>query len=97
MGLDEQFEHDDIITTVSFLIYKDCLLPSLQNKDRNSVIALSYFRAELTLWQLIYEQCRSIEAAHIDKMKKTYCKFVSFPCFVITVQYQFKIHPLASV
>ena len=70
LGLDEQFEHDDIITIISFLIYKDWLLPSLQNKDRNSVIALSYFKAELTLRQRIYEECRSIEAAHIDKMKK---------------------------
>ena len=70
LGLDEQFEHDDIITTISFLVYKDWLLPSLQNKDRNSVIALSYFKAELTLRQRIYEECRSIEAAHIDKMKK---------------------------
>ena len=60
LGLDEEFEHDDIITIVSFLIYKDWLLPSLQNKDRNSVIALSYFKAELTLRQQIYEKCRSI-------------------------------------
>ena len=70
LGLDEQFEHNDIITIISFLIYKDWLMPSLQNKDRNSVIALSYFKAELTLRQRIYEECRSIEAAHIDKMKK---------------------------
>ena len=69
LGLDEQFEHDDIITIVSFLIYKDWLLPSLQNKDRNSVIALSFFIAELTLRQQIYEKCRSIKAAHIDKIK----------------------------
>ena len=83
LGLDEQFEHDDIITIVSFLIYKDWLLPSLQNKDRNSVIALSYFKAELTLRQRIYEECRSIEVAHIDKMKKTYCEFVSAKVFLI--------------
>ena len=55
LGLDEQCEHDDIITIVSFLIYKDWLLPSLQNKNRNSTIALSYFKAELTLRQQIYE------------------------------------------
>ena len=69
LGLDEHCEHDDIITIVSFLIYKDWLLPSLQNKNRNSTIALSYFKAELTLRQQIYEKCRSIKAAHIDKMK----------------------------
>ena len=69
LGLDEKCEHDDIITIVSFLIYKDWLLPSLQNKNRNSIIALSYFKAELTLRQWIYEKCRSIKAAHIDKMK----------------------------
>ena len=69
LGLDEQCEHDDIITILSFLIYKDWLLPSLQNKNRNSTIALSYFKAELTLPQQIYEKCRSIKAAHIDKMK----------------------------
>ena len=33
LGLDDQFEHDDILKIVSFLIYKDWLLPSLQNKD----------------------------------------------------------------
>ena len=48
LGLDEQCEHDDIITIVSFLIYKDWLLPSLQNKNRKSTIALSYFKTELT-------------------------------------------------
>ena len=48
LGLDEQFEHDDRITIVSFLIYRVWLLPSLQNNYRNSVIALSYFKAELT-------------------------------------------------
>ena len=49
LGVDEDFDHDNIATILCFLIYKEWLLLSLENKERNNVATLEYFKAELTL------------------------------------------------
>ena len=54
LGLEVAFEHDDVFTIVCFLIYKEWLLLSLENKDRNPVIALEYYKAE---FQIISAHC----------------------------------------
>ena len=43
------FDHDNIATIICFLIYKEWLLLSLENKERNNVATLEHFKAELTL------------------------------------------------
>ena len=50
LGLDGQLEHDDIIKMFLFFLYKHWLLPSLQNKNRKSIIAL---KSVGLLWQHI--------------------------------------------
>ena len=35
LGVDEGFDHDNIATILCFLIYKEWLLLSLENKERN--------------------------------------------------------------
>ena len=69
MHKDEGFDHDNIATILCFLIYKEWLLLSLENKERNDVATLEYFKAELTLRGQIYEKCKCIKVAHIDKLR----------------------------
>ena len=45
------------------------MLLSLENKERNNVATLEYFKAELTLRGQIYEKCKCIKVAHIDKLR----------------------------
>ena len=47
MGLDPLFEYDAIATIVSFLIYKEWLLSSLENKQRNVNLDTIYYKSEL--------------------------------------------------
>ena len=41
LGVDNTYEYDNIVTIVSFLIYKEWLLSSLVNKSRNSILIYS--------------------------------------------------------
>ena len=67
--VDEDFEHDNIATILCFLIYKEWLLLSLENKERTCVAKLEHFKAELTLRGQIYEKCKCIKVAHMDKFR----------------------------
>ena len=51
-----------------FSYVQEWLLLSLENKEINTVAALEYFEAELTLRGQIYEKCKCIKVAHIDKL-----------------------------
>ena len=46
-----------IITVVSFLIYKEWLVLSLENESRSRTIVLQYFEDELSTRLKIYESC----------------------------------------
>ena len=51
-------EYNNIVTLVSFLIYKERLVLSLEGKSRNSNnIVLQYFKNELLTRLKIYELC----------------------------------------
>ena len=69
LGIEEDFDYDSIATILCFLIYKEWLLLSLENKKRNSVTALEYFKCELTLRQRIYEKCECIKLAHKNNLR----------------------------
>ena len=45
-----------MLTLVSFLVYKEWLLLSLENKLRNNRIVLDYYKQELLLRLKIYER-----------------------------------------
>ena len=49
LGLDEHFDHGSVTTLICFLTYKEWLLLSLENRKRNPVIALEYFKNEIKL------------------------------------------------
>ena len=69
LGLDEHFKFDCIATIVSFLVYKEWLLLSLENKKRNSNIVLEFIKQELTFRLNIYEQCNCIQEAHVQNLQ----------------------------
>ena len=68
LGLDNLFREDSILSVISFLIYKEWLVLSLENKQRNANICLAYFKNELSLRIEIYKMCKCIDMEHIDKL-----------------------------
>ena len=57
LGVHGSSDYDNLITLVSFLIYKEWLVLSLENKSRSSSIVLQYFKEELSTRLKIYESC----------------------------------------
>ena len=64
-GLDKLFKEDAVVTLMCFLIYKECLLLSLENKKRNTSINLSYYKSELLLRTEIYKLCKYINQEYM--------------------------------
>ena len=70
LWLDELFDHGSVTTLICFLIYKEWLLLSLENRKRNPVICLHYFKNEIKLRIQIYEKCTCINPIHIQRLKE---------------------------
>ena len=68
LGLDPSFEYDEIATIVSFLIYKEWLLSSLESKHRSTNLDKIYYKSELQLRIDIYKLCRCIDQNHVDNL-----------------------------
>lgn len=66
LGFDENFDHNAIVTIVTFLIYKEWLLKSLEHKNRAIPLSLEHFKAELQLRLKIYEHCNSVGQRHVE-------------------------------
>ena len=69
LGLDSGFQYNRIVTLTSFLIYKQWLQYSFENKARNNVMSMLYLKNELSLRYEIYKLCKSIPSAHIDNIQ----------------------------
>ena len=68
LGLDVEFDYDCIVTLVCFIIYKQWLILSLNDKGRNSIAAYASFKEELLLRSSIYQGCKSISNEHIENI-----------------------------
>ena len=68
LGLDPLFEYDSITTIIGFLIYKEWLLLSLENKQRNAGLNMMYYKSELQLRTEIYKLCKCIDQNHVDNL-----------------------------
>ena len=71
LGVDQLCEYNNIVTLVSFLIYKEWLVLSLEGKPRNGIILLQYFKEELLTRLKIYEKCTKFsmkDIANIDAL-----------------------------
>jgi hypothetical protein len=58
MGTDSLFYYNRVLTLVSFLIYKEWLVLSLESKCRTNTLSLMHFKAELELRCAIYRKCK---------------------------------------
>ena len=64
---DGNFQSNNIvITLVSFLIYKDWLLHSLESKKRPTLFNMELFKSELQLRTKIYEKCNMV--VHVNQI-----------------------------
>ena len=71
LGVHDFCEYDNIVTLICFLIYKEWLVLSLENKSRQSNIMFLYFKHELMTHLRIYEKCTKFsvkEIANIDAL-----------------------------
>ena len=68
LGLDPLLEYDSITTIISFLIYKEWLLLSLENKQRNADLNMMYYKSELQIRTEIYKLCKRIDQNHVDNL-----------------------------
>ena len=68
LGLDPSFEYDEIATIISFLIYKEWLLSSLESKHRSTNLDKIYYKSELQLRIDIYKLCRCIDQNYVDNL-----------------------------
>ena len=68
VGVDPSFEYDEIATILSFLIYKEWLLSSLESKHRSANLDRMYYKSELQSRIDIYKLCRCIDQNHVDNL-----------------------------
>ena len=65
LGVDNNSDCDNIITMLSFLIYKQWLTLSLENKSRNIVTTLEYIKDELSTRLRLYDLCKKFSVKEI--------------------------------
>ena len=58
LGIDKKFAYNNLLTLLGFIIYKEWLLCSLENRNRQNVINLLYFRSELEFRLNMYKKCK---------------------------------------
>ena len=60
--------YDHVLTLISFLIYKEWLLLSLEGKTRQRNISLEFYKNETELRRKIYELCAKYDIWDIEYM-----------------------------
>ena len=68
LGMDNDFVHNDITTLIAFIIYKEWVVLSLENKVRSDSLSFEYFKNELILRNKIYSSCKSIPCTLIEEI-----------------------------
>jgi len=69
LGIDTKFNQNPVTTIVCFLIYKQWLLLSLENKGRSQNSLLPFVKAEVLLRLRIYKLCSNIHTNHIQDLE----------------------------
>ena len=80
IGLDYRFilgiivcnrrDTENLLTLVSFLIYKEWLILSLESKKRRQVMDLEFYKHELFIRLKIYERCRNFAGYNLNYIRK---------------------------
>ena len=60
--------YNHVLTLISFLIYKEWLLLSLESKTRQRNINLEFYKNEIELRRKIYELCAKYDIWDIENM-----------------------------
>ena len=61
LGIDDCCKQDRVLTLMSFLVYKEWLLLSLEGKKRSNNTMIQFYKRELELRLRIYGQCSCYE------------------------------------
>ena len=61
---------ENLLTLVSFLIYKEWLILSFESKKRRQVIGLEFYKQELFIRLKIYEKCTNFAGYNFDYIRK---------------------------
>ncbi len=65
IGVDKSFHHNNFVSIISFLIYKEWVLLSLQRKHRHGSIVLSLYRHELQTRLKIYTESKTFNESRL--------------------------------
>ena len=65
LGADTTFKYNEVLTLITFLIYKEWLLLSLENKSRNNNISFNFYKMELQLRLNIYRKTKKYSDDYI--------------------------------
>ena len=68
LGTDGFIGYDHVLTLISFLIYKEWLLLSLEGKTRQRNSNLEFYQNEIELCRKIYELCSKYDIWDIEYM-----------------------------
>ena len=68
--LKKEIKLKNIITFITFLIYKEWLLLSFDKKVRSKHLNIAFYKTELACKIKTYKLCKSINVNHIDDMSK---------------------------
>ena len=68
LGTEDCNGYDHVLTLISFLIYKEWLLLSLEGKTRQRNISLEFYNHEIELRRKIYELCAKYDIWDIQYM-----------------------------
>lgn len=69
LGADTDFKYNRLCTLIAFLIYKEWVILSIEDKSRTSPLSLAHFRSELNLRVKIYERCTGFTEQCIESIK----------------------------
>ena len=61
LGIEDCCKQDRVLTLMSFLVYKEWLILSLEGKKRSNNTMIQFYKSELELRLRIYEQCSCYE------------------------------------
>ena len=80
LGIDSNSQYDFLITLLSYLIYKEWLILSLENLPRKQKIVFHFYKNELDLRWKIYKQCSSFNESYLTDLQS----FIEHLCTLLS-------------
>ena len=80
LGIDSNCQYDFLITLLSYLIYKEWLILSLENLPRKQRIVFHFYKNELDLRWKIYKKCSSFNESYLTDLQS----FIEHLCTLLS-------------